>query len=336
MEAIVNLASTTGNYSRLFLSKRPRRAPLGNEDHRGESTAIGGGELLDKLLRYSGYAEEDTTSIMLKSATQAKKNGLWEEAIDLFMASQHYQQAVVTLTEQLEQNYRGWQKGPRNQTLIERAKRVLKDEGLCQGPTDAHNRDSNPREMQEAVAHLRKLEIVASFFDAYENGDNACQEFNRLWEAQKTQRRPEEMCRPGTPIHQKREQVRHFFNFALSLVADSTGQSGWHERSWLLPVFMPTMYKEQGNLRSEQQLAKMCIDEYKMNPGIQAAVREMLHPICTMQQWLYKDEEAFGHAVTKEQNKQILQMTNRALAIFAASIQLPPNISHEITQLANE
>ena len=81
----------------------------------------------------------------------------------------------------------------RNQTLIERAKRVLKDEGLCQvkpalspssslrpntalcflqGPTDAHNRDSNPREMQEAVAHLRKLEIVASFFDAYENGDN--------------------------------------------------------------------------------------------------------------------------------------------------------------------
>ena len=45
------------------------------------------------------------------SAIRAAALGLWEEAIDLYMASKHYSKAVDTLTEQLERNYSDWQKG---------------------------------------------------------------------------------------------------------------------------------------------------------------------------------------------------------------------------------
>merc|ERR1712100_390703 len=118
-------------------------------------------------------------TIMQESAHRASKLGLWEEAIDLYMTSKHYAKAVDTLAEQLERNYSNWKKGSRNQILIERAKRVLDDEGLCQGPAGVPPGGMNAgvleamdlgeiRTMQESVRSLNKLYTIALFFDAYE------------------------------------------------------------------------------------------------------------------------------------------------------------------------
>jgi len=353
VDAIVNLATETREYSRLFLSKRPRRNPLGDRDHpdhRGEP-GLEGGDVLNKLMRYTN-STQDAEKIMEGSAIRAAALGLWEEAIDLYMASKHYSKAVDTLTEQLERNYSDWQKGGRNQILIERAKRVLEDEGLTQGPAGGvsegmHSRAMQGRTMQDSVRSLNKLYTIALFFDAFEKGEQAREELSRmeneLARSHRLQEVPiEEYDQPGHPLRQKRGQVQLFYSNALGLLAESGLNSGHYQRPQLLPVFGSVAGSSTGRLQigdAVTRLVEECRSEYmdERRHQVQSAIREMLGPVCDMQMWLFKHEDRFGHMSTKAQHKEILKMTNFALKQFATlegvTSGVTPNCQNKLREL---
>lgn len=332
IDSIVALAVETREYSRLFLTKKPRRNPLGPNDNRGDDCGLQESDELEKLLSYA-RAPEDKLVIMDEAARQAIGQGHWEDAIDLYLTSRQYAKAVDTLTEQLEQNYSHWSKGSRNQILLERAHRVLLDEGLCQGPAgasyqggtgmhDISGEQADLRTMQESVRSLQKLYTVARFFDAFEKGEQARGEFERLEEelARANQMHlvsADQYTLQGHPLRQKREQVRLFYGNALAMLAESTHK--------LVPVFVNApgeFIQAHGEYHSTPAISKMveeCRDEYQneLRVGVQGAVREMLGPVCDMQRWLYMDEEKFGHPSTKATHKEVIKMTNGALKEFS-------------------
>jgi len=335
IDSIVALAVETREYSRLFLTKKPRRNPLGPNQIGGYSDDCGlqeGGEL-ERLLSYA-RAPEDALAIMDEAARQATGQGHWEDAIDLYMTSRQYAKAVDTLTEQLEQNYSQWSKGSRNQILIERAHRILLDEGLCQGPAGTPYQggtgmmdmggagEQDRRTMQESVRSLQKLYTVARFFDAFEKGEQARIDFEKLEEELARANHmhivsADQYSLQGHPLRQKREQVQLFYKNALAMLAESPYK--------LLPVFLnaPGQFiHAQGEYHSTPAISRMveeCRDEYQneLRVGVQGAVREMLGPVCDMQRWLYTDEERCGHPSTKATHKEVLKMTNGALKEFS-------------------
>jgi hypothetical protein len=349
VNAIVDLATETRDYSRLFLSKRPRRDLLGADDYRGENTGLDGSDVLAKLLRYAN-CPDDATTILQASAKSATTVGNWEDAIDLYMATKtDYHRAVDTLTEQLERNYSDWRPGSRHQSLIERAQRVLDDEGLCQGTTTMHEQMSGTAEdlgqrraMHESVRSLNKLYTIAQFFDAFEKGQQARDDLKRLEEEAKRanplhngQVSNELYTEPGQPLRQKREEVQSCFKHALALLAvDSGVQAGWRERPQLLPIFlsMPGL----GNVRSS--IVTACLDEYanERRGGVQTAIRNMVDPVVKIQQWLFQDEDKFGHPSTKQSNKSVYMATNEALKRFASEqcLIVSPEVAKALQQLA--
>jgi len=293
--------------------------------------------MLEKLMQYTN-CPEDAATIMQRAARQATAQGHWEDAIDLYMTSRQFSKAVDTLTEQLEQNYRDWHKGSRNQILIDKARRVLEDEGLCQGPASTSMYPvaagamgvsydiGEQRAMQESVRSLKKLYIVAHFFDNFEKGEEARSEFERLEaELRLTNQMhlvtADQYSRPGHPLRQKREQIQMFYNNALAVLAEQ----GPHNLR-LLPVFLnaPGQFmnvpgSEFTSTPAIRKLVEECGEEYnaEIRVGVKAAVREMLGPVCDIQGWLYHDEEHNGHPSTKATHKEVFKMTNGALKQFA-------------------
>eukprot|EP00658_Telonema_sp_P-2_P032963 TRINITY_DN24292_c0_g1_i1.p1 TRINITY_DN24292_c0_g1~~TRINITY_DN24292_c0_g1_i1.p1 ORF type:complete len:433 (+),score=98.90 TRINITY_DN24292_c0_g1_i1:65-1363(+) len=298
IECMVELAKETRDYNRLFLTSQET------------ITANSDLPLLNQLMNWQN-CPADAKKVTSLAARDAYDRDFWEQAIDLYLASEMPGAAVETVCRELEREYASELGGHRNHILLERVKRLLEDTNMTTKGPEVHS--------------LQKLYAVSAFFEAYAQGMQGCRERDAL-----PRRNAEALTEYANPAEQKRTQIERAFATALEYLQGHSQHMGI-VRPRLIPIIGPD------NLQAvSERIVDECVLSYQneARTGVQSAIRSMLAPVCDILNWLLENEEQYGtksEHVRDNNKKEIIRNCNQ-LKMFAHKIHNIVPLSQDVAK----